>query len=69
MQSHGLNMTPMSIEQRRATSWWKSLRTQYAVKDKTGNSLKAMGQTDKHEGLHLMFVNHGKWMDYSVLLQ
>ncbi len=60
MQSHGLNMTPMSIEQLRVTSWWKPKRTQYAVKDKTGNSRKTMGQTYKHEGLYLMFVHHGK---------
>jgi hypothetical protein len=28
-----------------------------------------MGQTNKHEGLHLMFVNHGKRMEYTILLQ
>ncbi len=69
MQSHGLNMTPMSIEQWRVTLWWKSIWTQNAVKDKTGNSLKTIGQTNKHEGLNLMFVNHGKMMDYTILLQ
>ncbi len=46
-----------------------SKRTQYAVKDETGNSCKTMGQTNKHEGLYLMFVNHGKKMEYTVLLQ
>ncbi len=45
MQLHGLNMTLISIEQRRVTLWWKSIRTQNLVKDKTGNSLKIMGQT------------------------
>jgi hypothetical protein len=69
MQSHGINMTPMSIEQRRVTLWWKSIRTQNAVKDRTGNSLTRMGQTNKHEGLHLMFVNHGKRMEYTILRQ
>ncbi len=62
-------MTPMSIEQLRVTLQWKSIRTQTAVKDKTGNSLKTMGQTNKHEDLNLMFANHGKRMDYIVLLQ
>jgi hypothetical protein len=69
MQLHSLNMTPMSIEQLRVTSWWKSKRTQYAVKDETGNSRKTMGQTNKHEGLYLMLVRHGKRMDYTILLQ
>jgi hypothetical protein len=62
-------MTPMSIEQLRVTSWWKSKRTQYGVKDKIGNSRKTMGQTIKHEGLYLMFVNHRKRMEYTALLQ
>ena len=49
MQSHGLNMTPVSIEQLRATLWQKSNTTQNAVKDKTGNSLKTIVQTiSKH---------------------
>jgi hypothetical protein len=69
MQSHGLNMIPMSIQQRRVTLWWKSIRTQNAVKDKIGNSLKKMGQTNKHEDLNLMFVRHGKRMEYTILLQ
>jgi hypothetical protein len=69
MQSHGLNMTPMSIEQWRVTLLWKSIRTQNAVKDKTGNSFKTMGQTNKHEDLNLMFVHHEKRMKYTVLRQ
>jgi hypothetical protein len=69
MQSHSFNMTPMSIEQRRVTLWWKSIRTQNAVKDKTGVSLKIMGQTNKPEDLNLMFVHHGKSMEYTLLLQ
>jgi hypothetical protein len=69
MQLHGLNMTPMSIEQQRVTLWRKSIGTQIAVKDKTGNSRKTMEQTSKHEGLYLMFVNHGKRMEYTILLQ
>jgi hypothetical protein len=68
-QLHGLNMTPMSIEQLRVASRQNSKRTQYAVKDKTGNSRKTMGHTNKHEGLYLMFVNDGKRMDYSISLQ
>jgi hypothetical protein len=47
----------------------KPKRTQNGVKEKIGNSLKIRGQTNKHEGLNLMFVNHGKRMDYSVFLQ
>jgi hypothetical protein len=69
MQSHGLYITPMSIEPQRVTLWWKSIRTQNTVKDNTGNSLTRMGQTNKHEGLHLVFVNHGKRMEYTILLQ
>ncbi len=69
MQSHGLNMTPMPIKQLRVTLWWKSIRTQNAVKYKTGNSLEIMGQTNKHEDLNLMFVHHKKRMEYTVLLQ
>jgi hypothetical protein len=69
MQLHGLNMTPILIEQWRVTLWQKSIRTQNAVKDKTGNSLKIMGQTNKHEDLILMFVHHGKRMEYTILLQ
>jgi hypothetical protein len=69
MQLHGLNITPMSIEQLRVTVQWKPIRTQNAVKDKTGNSLKIMGQTNKHEDLNLMVLHHGKRMEYTVLLQ
>jgi hypothetical protein len=47
----------------------KLVRTQNTVKDKTSNSLKSMGQTNKHEGLNLMFANHGNRMDYTVLVQ
>jgi hypothetical protein len=50
MQSHGLNMTPVSIDQLRATLRQSQIRTQNAVTDKTGNSLKTMGQTiSKHQ--------------------
>ncbi len=45
MQSHGLNMTPVSIEQLRALYDKSQVRTQKAVKDKTGNTFKTMGQT------------------------
>ncbi len=47
------------------------MRTKNAVKDKTGNSLKwgkLQVNTNKHEDLNLMFANHGKRMDYTVLL-
>jgi hypothetical protein len=36
MQPHGLSMTPVSIDQLRATLRQKSIRTQKAVRDKTG---------------------------------
>jgi hypothetical protein len=50
MQSHGLNMTSLSIEQLRDTLCQSQIRTQNAAKDKTGNSLKIMGQTiSKHQ--------------------
>ena len=50
MQSHGLNMTSVSIKQLKDTLRQKSIRTQNAVKDKTGNSLKTMVQTiSKHQ--------------------
>ncbi len=44
-QLHGLNMTPVSIKQLRDTLWQSQIKTQNAVKDKTGNSLKTIGQT------------------------
>jgi hypothetical protein len=46
-----------------------SIRTQNAVKDKTGDSLKRMGQTNKHEDLNLMFVHHQKRMEYTDTLK
>ncbi len=50
MQSHSLSTTPVSIKQPKATLGPKSLRTQNAVRDKTGNSLKTMLQTiSKHQ--------------------
>jgi hypothetical protein len=58
----------MSIEQLRVTSRQKSERNQHAVKVKTGNRCKTMGQKNKHEVLYLMFVDNGKRMDYSTLL-
>jgi hypothetical protein len=36
MQPHSLGMTPVSIKQPRATLHQKSIRTQKAVRDKTG---------------------------------
>ncbi len=47
-------MTPMSIDYLRFTSRRKSKGTQHVVKDKTGNSIKIMGQTNKHEGMYLI---------------
>ncbi len=44
-QLHSLNMTPVSMEQLRATLWQKSIKTQNVVRDKTGNSLKTIVQT------------------------
>jgi hypothetical protein len=50
MQLNGLNMTPVLMEQLRATLWQKTIRTENAVRDKTGNSLKTMVQTiSKHQ--------------------
>ncbi len=73
MQSHGLNMTLVSIEQLRATLWQKSNKNSKCSKDKTGNSFKQWGKlqvnTNKHEDLNLMFANHGKRMEYAILLQ
>ncbi len=54
MQSHSLGMIPVSIKQLRATLQQKSIRTQNAVRDKTG------WQSHKYEDLNLVFVNHGK---------
>jgi hypothetical protein len=53
-QSHGLGMTPVSIEQLRATLGQKSIRTQKAVRDKTGRQsqiqwCKLKVDTNKHE--------------------
>jgi hypothetical protein len=42
-QSHGLGMTPVSIEQLRATSQQKSIRTQKQSETKLGGSLKYNG--------------------------
>jgi hypothetical protein len=47
----------------------KVIENSICSQKQTGTSLKSMGQTNKHEGLNLMFVNHGKRMDYPVLLQ
>ncbi len=64
-QSHGLGMTPVLIEQLRATLRQKSTRTQKAVRDKTGQQpqilwCKLKSVTSKHEDCNLMFTNHGK---------
>jgi hypothetical protein len=64
MQSHGLSMTPVSIEQQKVISWRKSRETQEAFKDKTGwQSQKhrcnvETDNTNKHEDLNLVFANH-----------
>ncbi len=65
MQSHGLSITPVSIEQLRATLWQKSIRTQNAVRDKTEwqsqkHWCKLKVDTNKHEYLNLVFANHGE---------
>ncbi len=64
-QSHGFGMTPVSIEQLRATLRQKSTRTQKAVRDKTGQQsqilwCKLKVLTSKHEDCNLVFTNHGK---------
>ncbi len=58
-------MTPVSIEQLRATLQQKSTRTQKAVRDKTGwqsqiQWCKLKVVTSKHEDFNLLFTNHGK---------
>ncbi len=58
-------MTPVSIEQLRATLQQKSTRTQKAVRDKTGRQSQILGcklkvVTSKHEDFNLVFTNHGK---------
>ncbi len=64
-------MTPVSIEQLRATLRQKSIRTQKAVRDKTGQqSQNTMVQTNvdtnKHEDCNLVFTNHGKEKEYTL---
>ncbi len=72
------NCTAWTWPQCQSSSWEllydkSQIRTQNAVKDKNGNSLKTIGQTisstNKHEDLNLMFANHAKRMEYIVLLQ
>jgi hypothetical protein len=58
-------MTQVSIEQLRATLRQKSIRTQKAVRDKTGGQsqiqwCKLKVVTSKHEYFNLMFTNHRK---------
>ncbi len=58
-------MTPVSIEQPRATLQQKSTRTQKAAKDKTGRQsqilwCKLIVVTSKHEDCNLVFTNHGE---------
>jgi hypothetical protein len=58
-------MTPVSIEQLRATLQQKSTRTQKAARDKTGWQsqiywCKLKVVTNKHEDCNLVFTNHGK---------
>jgi hypothetical protein len=65
MQPHGLGMTPVSIQQMRATLRQKSIRTQNAVRDKTGwqsqiQWCKLKVFTNKHEDFSLVFTNHRK---------
>ncbi len=73
MQSHGLNMTSVSIKQLKDTLRQKSIRTQNAVKDKTGNSLTAMVQTisntNVHEDLNLILQITEERIECTVLLQ
>jgi hypothetical protein len=58
-------MTPVSIEQLRATLQQKSTRTQKAVRDKTGQQFQILWcklkvVTSKHEDCNLVITNHGK---------
>jgi hypothetical protein len=45
MQSHGLGMTPVSIQQLRATLRHKSIRTQNELETKLDGNLKTLVQT------------------------
>jgi hypothetical protein len=65
MQSRSLGMTPVSIKQLRATLRQKSIRTQKAVRDKTGRQpqiqrCKLKLVTNKYEDFNLVFTNHRK---------
>ncbi len=65
MQSHGLSMTTVSIQQLRITLQQKSIRTQKAIRDKTVRQsqkdwCKLKVDTNKHEDLNLKFANLGK---------
>ncbi len=58
-------MTPVSIEQPRATLRQKTIRTQKAVQDKTGQQsqiqwCKLKIVTNRHEDFNLVITNHGK---------
>ncbi len=64
-QSHCFGMTPVSIEQLRATLRQKSTRTQKAIRDKTGRQsqilwCKLKVVTSNYEDCNLVFINHGK---------
>jgi hypothetical protein len=71
MQSHGLSMTPVSIEQLRATLQQKSTRTQNAVRDKTGwqsqkQWCKLKVNTHIHEVLILCLQIKERRMKYTL---
>jgi hypothetical protein len=51
-------MTPVSIEQLRATLQQKSIRSQKQSETKLDGSLKYNG--GKHEDISLVFINHAK---------
>jgi hypothetical protein len=63
-QSHGLSMTPVSIEQLRATSQLESIRSKSSQRQNWMAVQNTMVQTivvtSKHEDCNLMFTNNGK---------
>jgi hypothetical protein len=63
-QSHGLSMTPVSIEQLRATLRQESIKSKSSQRQNwmaiQNTMVQTIAVTSKHEDCNLMFTNHGK---------
>ncbi len=63
-QSHGLSMTPGSIEQLRDTLRQESIRSKSSQRQNwmavQNTMMQTIVVTSKHEDCDLMFTNHGK---------